>query len=121
MELSQPWIEFICLDPWVGKIPWRRKWQPTPVFLPGESHGQREAWCATVLRVAQSRTRLKQLSAHKVEVQILSHQPLDHMGSPLGSILIQSLSFLVWEKKKKRIYMSVHTQQTSIIQRTEIL
>ena len=26
--------------PWVGKIPWRRRWQPTPVFLPGESHGQ---------------------------------------------------------------------------------
>ena len=24
-------------DPWVGKIPWRRAWQPTPVFLPGES------------------------------------------------------------------------------------
>ena len=28
-------------DPWVGKIPWRRKWQPAPVFLPGKSHGQR--------------------------------------------------------------------------------
>ena len=28
-------------DPWVGKIPWRRKWQTTPVFLPGEFHGQR--------------------------------------------------------------------------------
>ena len=28
-------------DPGVGKISWRRKWQPTPVFLPGESHGQR--------------------------------------------------------------------------------
>ena len=28
-------------DPWVGKIPWRRAWQPTPVFLPGKSHGQR--------------------------------------------------------------------------------
>jgi len=26
---------------WVRKIPWRRKWQPTPVFLPGKSHGQR--------------------------------------------------------------------------------
>ena len=26
---------------WVGKIPWRRAWQPTPAFLPGESHGQR--------------------------------------------------------------------------------
>ena len=28
-------------DPWVGKIPWRRKWQLTPVFLPGKSHGER--------------------------------------------------------------------------------
>ena len=28
-------------DPWVGKILWRRKWQPTPVFLPGKSHGPR--------------------------------------------------------------------------------
>ena len=28
-------------DPWVRKIPWRRRWLPTPVFLPGESHGQR--------------------------------------------------------------------------------
>ena len=27
--------------PWVGKMPWRRKWQPTPVFLPGKSHGQK--------------------------------------------------------------------------------
>ena len=27
-------------DPWVGKTPYWRKWQPTPVFLPGESHGQ---------------------------------------------------------------------------------
>ena len=27
--------------PWVGKIPWRRAWQPTPVFFPGKSHGQR--------------------------------------------------------------------------------
>ena len=28
-------------DPWVGKIPWRRTWQPTPIFLPREFHGQR--------------------------------------------------------------------------------
>ena len=27
-------------DPWAGKIPWRRKWQPTLVFLPGKFHGQ---------------------------------------------------------------------------------
>ena len=29
------------LNPWVGKIPWRRKWQPTPEFFPGKFHGQR--------------------------------------------------------------------------------
>ena len=29
------------LNPWVGTISWRKAWQPTPVFLPGESHGQR--------------------------------------------------------------------------------
>ena len=28
-------------DSWVRKIPWKRKWQPTPVFFPGEFHGQR--------------------------------------------------------------------------------
>ena len=40
--------EEICLqcrspefDPWVGKIPWRRAWQPTPAFWPGTSQGQR--------------------------------------------------------------------------------
>ena len=39
-------------DPWVGKMPWRRKWQHTPIFLPGESHGQR-GLAATVHRVAR--------------------------------------------------------------------
>jgi len=28
-------------DPWVGKIPWRKEWLRTPIFFPGESHGQR--------------------------------------------------------------------------------
>ena len=46
---------------WVGKIPWRRKWQSPPVFLPGESL-DREAWWATVHSVTKSWTQLKQLS-----------------------------------------------------------
>ena len=33
---GDPWF-----DPWAGKIPWKRKWQPIPVSLPGEFHGQR--------------------------------------------------------------------------------
>ena len=43
-----PWWLKICLqcrrpgfDPWVWKIPWRRKWQSTPILWPGTSHGQR--------------------------------------------------------------------------------
>ena len=39
---ESPWQCRRCRsDPWVGKIPWRRKWQPIPVFFPGEVHGQR--------------------------------------------------------------------------------
>ena len=33
--------ETLRFNPWVRKIPWRRKWQLTPVFLPRKSHGQR--------------------------------------------------------------------------------
>ena len=40
-------------DPWVWKIPWRRKRQPTPVFLPGKSHGQRSLLGYTVHGVAK--------------------------------------------------------------------
>ena len=48
-------IEF---NPGVGKIPWRKTRDPTPVLLPGESQGW-EAWWAAVYGVAQSQTRLK--------------------------------------------------------------
>ena len=45
LEAQQLRIHLQCripgFDPWVGKIPWRRKWQCTPIFLPGESHGRR--------------------------------------------------------------------------------
>ena len=44
-------------DPWAGKIPWRRTQQPTPVFLPGKSHGQRSLM-ATVREVARVRHTL---------------------------------------------------------------
>ena len=49
-------------DPGVGKIPCRRACQPTPVFLPGESRGQRSLSGYIVHGVAESRTRLKRLS-----------------------------------------------------------
>ena len=35
-------------DPWARKLPWRRGWQPTPVFLPWKPHGQRSLWLQSV-------------------------------------------------------------------------
>ena len=58
LEIQDMWVW-----PCIGKVPWRRKWQPTPLLLPGESRGQRSLvgyspWGS------QIDTRLKQLSMH---------------------------------------------------------
>ena len=50
-------------DLWVGKTPWRRKWQPTPVFLPGKSHGQRSLAGYSPLGCKESDTT-EQLNMH---------------------------------------------------------
>ena len=51
-ESAFPWRR-LGFDPWVAEIPWRRKWKPTPVFLPGESH-EGGAWRLVVHGVSQS-------------------------------------------------------------------
>ena len=56
-------------DRWIGKIPWRRAWQPIPVFLPGESQGERSL-AAAVRRVTKSQTRWKRLSTHTSSLSI---------------------------------------------------
>ena len=50
-------------DPLVGKIPWRRKWQPTPVFLPGQSYGQESLVGYSPQGVKESDTT-EQLNTH---------------------------------------------------------
>ena len=57
--------------PWVGKIPWRRAWQPMP-YSCLENPMDREAWRAIVHRFAKSQTQLKRLSMDTVTV---GHQP----------------------------------------------
>ena len=63
-------------DRWVGNIPWRREWQPTPVFLPGEVHGQMSLagyspWCRKNLDMTQHKRRLPEhaslLATHALE------------------------------------------------------
>ena len=59
LSVGHDWATLLSLFTFMH---WRRKWQPTPVFLPGESQGQ-GAWWATIYGVAQSQTRLKQPSS----------------------------------------------------------
>ena len=63
-------------EPWIRKIPWRRAWQSTPVFLPGESHGQRSLVGYTQSRVPKSQTQLKQFSTHAQCISYWSHKAL---------------------------------------------
>ena len=68
-------------SPWIRKVPWRRKWQPTLVFLPGNCHGQRSLG-ATVHGTAKSWTRLsnwahtkwKEKEGHRWELLTISAQ-----------------------------------------------
>ena len=71
-------------SPWVGKIPWRRAWQPTPVFLPGESHGQRSQW-ARANKVAKSQTRLKQCILRVYQFLIINVNMCHLRGQSLNS------------------------------------
>ena len=59
MRVRHDWAASLALFTFMH---WRRKWQPTPVFLPGES-GDGGAWWAAGYGVAQSQTRLKRLSS----------------------------------------------------------
>ena len=78
----------ICLQcrrpgfyPWVEKIPWRRAWQPTPVLLSRESHGQR-LWWAAVHRVAQSHTWLMWLSGCSSKFYVITFLWICDSSSP---------------------------------------
>ena len=68
---------------------WRRKWQPTPVFLPGESQGRGCLWAA-VSGVAQSRTRLMRLSSRSSSV---------YMSNPISQ-------FIPWFRPPPHVYVS---------------
>ena len=60
LRVGHDWATSLSLSTFMH---WRRKWQPTPVFLPGESQGLVGAWWAAVYGVSQSWTRLKWLSS----------------------------------------------------------
>ena len=58
-------------DPWIGKVPWRRKWQPTPVFLPGKFHGQRSlASCSPWAHKGQTRLSMHTALGNSLKVKV---------------------------------------------------
>ena len=70
MVKNLPAVRDPGFDPWVRMIPWRRDWLPTPVFLPGESHGQRimvgySAWGhKSRTQLSDERERCQQSGSH---------------------------------------------------------
>ena len=78
-------------NPWVGKVPWRRTWQPTPVFVPGESHGQRtlagySPWgrqeSATTEHTCTKPCDLGHMRSHKGQSEPLTHRMIVLTGLP---------------------------------------
>ena len=71
-------------DPWVGKIPWRRKWQPSPVLLLGKSHGQRSLAVYSPWGREESDTT-EQLSTHIHTIFREQSRCFYHFTDNLGS------------------------------------
>ena len=78
MVKNPPAMRETRFDLWVRKIPWRKEWQPTPAFLPGEVHGQRSLagyspWCCKESDMTEELTHYLVLSnlAVRLFLQIL--------------------------------------------------
>ena len=81
LPVQEMWVPSL-----VGKLSWRRKWQPTPVFLPGKFHGQRSL-AATVHGVAESQTRLSNCQRHQfICAPTLIIPPVTLGDSPFSSV-----------------------------------
>ena len=83
-------------DPWIRKIPWRRAWQPTPVFFPGESNGQRSLAGYSPWECQESdRTEWLTLSIHFVVWNNLQsncdYQETRYYAKPGGKASLKSL------------------------------
>ena len=87
-------------DPWVRKIPWRRKWQPSPVLLPGKSHGRRSLvgyspW-------GRKESGLRDFTFFSLYAQRLGLQA-STAGGASGSLVLELRSLLAASSGQKRI------------------
>ena len=88
-------------DLWVQKIPWSRTWQPTPVFLPRESHRKKESGGLQVHGVSKSQTWLKWFSTHNTGVLqynvFFTFEFYDHVYKFCG-LLVHLINRIFWWK-----------------------
>ena len=84
LRVRHNWVTSLSLFTFMH---WRRKWQPTPVFLPGESQGW-GAWWAAVYGVAQSRTWLKWLNSSSGSV--VKNPPANAEDAEVAGLVSQS-------------------------------
>ena len=88
-------------NPWVGKIPWRKTWQPTLVFLPGESHGQKS--------LAGYSPRGRKESDTTEQLHFTS--PVNHVSSELSAtiqpswVVLHSMAYSFIELDKAMIHV----------------
>ena len=67
---------------WVGKIPWRRKWQSTPVFFPAESHGQR-----SLVGCSLFDCKVSDMAKHACIMHYIHMYTHTHLKDIIGSVL----------------------------------
>ena len=114
------------LDPWVWKIPWRRAWQPTSVFLPGESHGQEEPggdslWGHKELDMIEQITLIllmpSDLSAHRLspwppEQSVHFWPKSHHHGHPIGHFILSPPTFPKWRNQDPSLHLPIKDEES---------
>ena len=107
-----PAVQETRFFPWVGKIPWRRKWQPTPAFLPGKPIDSR-AWQTTVHGVTKKSDMIQQLNSNTINSVYMSNRisqvippapPFCHWGTFICSL---HLCFLPFASKNIFIFLNL--------------
>ena len=127
---NPPTMQETWIRPWVGKIPWRRAWKLTPVFLPGESHRQRSPAGYSLWGHKESDTT-EQLSTAQHSMSVWRNERLYFcfftcillmrlsLSQPTHSYKLRAQTNLLWKrtqiwtwcyyfpKSKKEIYLKI--------------
>ena len=89
--------------PWVGKIPWRRKWQPTPIFFPRKSHRQRSL--VALQSMASRRVGHDWVTEHTYT--LLTVVILWYTTSPRNELISEPKGCIFWPSLSCQLYFSV--------------